>query len=110
MVVFAVLLLLPGTPSLIPEGGATVATLAIAPLTPAVPARVKVTLPPLGSVGMTMPLPCSSASVVFGPVGQAAPPVGPPHVTVVALKLATAGSVTTALLAAAGPLLVTTSV
>src|SRR5215831_3580852 len=106
MLVFAVLLLLPGVGSVTPAGGATVATFAIAPLTAAVPDSVRVTLPPLGSTGIASPA-CSCGTV--GATGHTAPPVADPQLTVVALKFATAASVTTAPFAAAGPLLVTTN-
>src|SRR5215831_17611379 len=107
MVVFAVLLLLPGVGSVTPAGGATVATFEIVPLAAAVPDSVSVRLPPLGSTGIASPA-CSCGTV--GDVGHTAPPIAFPQVTVLALKFATAGSVTTAPSAAAGPLLVTTSV
>ena len=107
MVVFAVLLLLPGVGSVTPTGGATVATFVIVPLTAAVPDSVSVTLPPLGSTGIANPA-CNCGTV--GATGHTAPPIAAPQVTEVAVKFATAGSVTTAPFAAAGPLLVTTSV
>src|SRR3954464_4603483 len=107
MLVFAVLVLLPGTGSVTPAGGATVATLVMVPLTAAVPLTVNVTLPPLGKVGITSPA-CSCATV--GEPGHTAPALSAPQLAVVALKFATAASVTTAPLAAAGPLLLTTSV
>src|SRR6185295_10126866 len=109
MVVLAVLLLLPPVLSLVPAGAAMVATLAMEPLTPAVPETVKVTLPVLGNVGMTIPAPCISATVVLPASGHAAPLSGVPQVTLVTVRLATAGSVKMALLAADGPLLVTTT-
>ncbi|HET7064749.1 MAG TPA: hypothetical protein VFI49_10790 [Rudaea sp.] len=105
--VLAVLLLLPGTGSVMPPGGATVAALAIAPLTPAVPLTVSVTLPPLGSVGIAKPT-CNCATV--GETGHTAPPLCDPQLTFAAVKFATAASVTTAPFAAAGPALLTTSV
>ena len=104
---FAVLLLLPGVGSVTPAGGATVATFAIVPLTAAVPDSVSVTLPPPGSVGIANPA-CNWGTV--GASGHTAPPLAAPQLTVLAVKFATAGSVTTAPWAAAGPLLVTTSV
>src|SRR5262245_50406697 len=100
MVVFAVLLSFPGTGSLSPGGGVTVATFAIAPLTPAVPDSVSVRLPPTGSTGIANPA-CSCATV--GDAGHAAPPVSDPQLTAVASKFGTAASVTTAPSAAAGP-------
>src|SRR5271167_2109970 len=61
--------------SVTPAGAAILAVLVIVPV--ALPATValtvKVTLPPAGSVGTTMPAPCISATVVFGAVGHAAP-------------------------------------
>jgi len=107
ILVLAVLLLLPVTGSVTPAGGVTVATFAIAPLTPDVPFTVSVTLPPAGSVGIGKPA-CNCATV--GDVGHIAPPLCDPQLTVVATKFATAASVTTAPFAAAGPWLVTTSV
>jgi hypothetical protein len=71
---------------------------------------VMVTLPPEGSVGITIPEPCINATVVFPTVGQAAPPVAEPQVTLVTLIQVAAGSVNTALLAGDGPLLETTIV
>ena len=94
---------------MVPAGGAIVATLAMAPLTPTVPETVKVTLPVLGSVGITMPAPCINATVVAAGAGQAAPLTAVPQVTLVMVRLATAGSVKTALLADDGPLLLTTT-
>ncbi|WP_457256840.1 hypothetical protein, partial [Pedococcus sp. P5_B7] len=81
MAVLAVLLLLPPVLSLVPAGGAIVATLAIEPLTPAVPETVKVTLPVFGNVGITMPAPCINATVVAAGAGQAAPLIAVPQVT-----------------------------
>ena len=106
IVVVAVLVLLPGVGSVVPGGGVTVATLVIVPLTPAVPVRVRVTLPPLGRVGMVSVPACKAAMV--GLAGQAAPPVADEQTKPVAAKLATAGSLMVALLAGEGPLLVTT--
>jgi hypothetical protein len=108
MVVTAVLVLLPGVGSVVPDGGVTVATLVMVPLVPAVPVKVKVTLPPLGRVGIANVPACKAAKVEL--TGQAAPPVAEPQVTPVAVKLATAGSLTVALLAAEGPLFLTTKV
>ena len=108
IVVIAVLVLLLGVGSVVPGGGKTVATLVIVPFVPAVPVKVKVTLPPLGNVGMAS-VPAWSADKVEL-AGQAAPPVAVPQVTVAAVKLATAGSLMVALLAGEGPLLVTTKV
>ena len=110
IVVLAELLLLPGVGSVVPAGVVTPATLEIVPLAPAAPLSVKVTLPPEGSVGITIPAPCSNAIVVLPTVGHAAPPVAEPQVTFVALSPATAGSVKTALSADDGPTLVTTTV
>src|SRR5271167_2562582 len=90
--------------SITPAGAAMLAMLVIEPV--ALPATVaftmKVTLPNAGSVGMTMPAPCISATVVFGTVGHAAPPLGLPQVTPVTVRFATAGSVNTAPFAANG--------
>jgi hypothetical protein len=108
IVVLAVLVLFPGVGSVVPGGVDTVATLVIVPLVPAVPVRVKVTLPPLGRVGIASVPACKAASVELA--GQAAPPVAEPQVTSLAVKLATAGSLTVAPLAPEGPLLVTTKV
>ena len=98
--------------SVTPAGAAMLAVLVIVPV--ALPATVaftvKVTLPAAGSVGMTMPAPCISATVVLGTVGHAAPPLGLPQVTLVTLKFATAGSVNTAPIAGDGPPLLTTMV
>ena len=105
-------LLLPGFGSVTPAGAAILAVLAIVPVAPdaTVAFTVNVTLPPDGSVGMTMPAPCISATVVFGIVGHAAPPLALPQVTPVAFRFATAGSVKTAPLADDGPALLTTTV
>ncbi len=100
--------LFPGVGSRVVEGGATVATFTMLPEAPAVPVTLKVTLPPLGRVGMTIPAPCIRATVVFGTVGQAAPPVAEPQVTPVTLKLLTAGSVNFAPFADEVPALLTT--
>jgi hypothetical protein len=108
MVVLAVLVLLPVVGSVVPGGVVTVATLAMLPLVPAVPVKVKVTLLPLGRVGIASVPACKADRVVL--TGQAAPPVAEPHVIPLAVKLATAGSPTVAPLAAEGPLLVTTKV
>jgi hypothetical protein len=108
MVVLAVLVLLPGVGSVNPAGVDTVTTLVMLPLVPAVPVRVKVTLPPTGKVGMASVPACKATTVEL--TGQAAPPVGEPQVRVLAVKLATAGSLMVAPLAAKGPLLVTTKV
>jgi hypothetical protein len=103
--------LLPGVGSVVPGGGAIVATLATLPVVAVTFAfTVKVTVPPLGRVGITMPVPSSNVTVVFGTVEQTAPPVVESQVTAVLVKPATTGSVTRALSAALGPLFVTTSV
>jgi hypothetical protein len=106
MVVVAVLVLLFGVGSVVPGGVDTVATLVIVPLVPAVPVRVKVTLPPLGNVGIASVPACKAATV--GLAGQTAPPEADAHTRPVAVKLATNASPTVAPLAADGPLLVTT--
>jgi hypothetical protein len=108
MVVMAVLILLPNTKSIVPDGGETLAVLMMLPLVLAVPVKVNVTLPPLGNVGIAKVPACKADKVELA--GQAAPPVGEPQVTPLAVKLATAGSLTVAPLAAEGPLLVTTKV
>ena len=89
-----------------------VAVLLIVPLAPlaTVAFTVKVTLPPDGSVGTTMPAPCISATVVLDGVGHAAPPVALPQLTAVTFRFAIAGSVKIAPLAAEGPPLLTTIV
>jgi len=110
IVVLAELLLLPGVGSVVPAGVVTPATLEIVPLAPAAPLSVKVTLPPEGSVGITIPAPCSNATVAFPAAGHTAPPLVGPQLTPVMLKPVTAGSVSTELFAALGPLLVTTIV
>jgi hypothetical protein len=110
IVVLAELLLLPGVGSVVPAGVVTPATLEIVPLAPAAPLSVKVTLPPEGSVGITIPAPCSNATVVFPAAGHTAPPLADPQATAVAVKFATAGSVTIAPPAGAGPAFETTSV
>src|SRR5207302_887687 len=105
----SVALLLPGVGSVTPAGAATLAVFAIVPVAPpaTVAFTVKVILPPDGSVGMTMPAPCISATVVFGTVGHTAPLLALPQVTLVTLRFATAGSVNTAPFAAEGPALAT---
>ena len=108
IVVVAVLVLFPGVGSVRPDGGVTVATLVIVPLVPAVPVTVKVTLPPLGKVGMANVPACSDATV--GEAGHTAPPVTLPQLTLDTVKLATAGSLTVVPLAALGPALLTTNV
>ena len=108
VVVTAVLLLLLGIGSIIPTGGVTIAVLVMVAAFPAVPVRVKVTLPPLGKVGIANVPACKADTVEL--TGQAAPPVAVPQVRVLAVKLATTGSLMVAPLAAEGPLLVTTKV
>ena len=103
MVVTAVPELLAGLVSVVPDGVVTLATLRIEPDAPAVPLTTKVRLPPAGKVVIVKPL-CRPATV--GLAGQAVPPLAPTQVTVVAVKLATAGSTTMAPLAPLGPLLV----
>ena len=63
MVSVSVALLFAGVGSVTPAGAATLATLTIEPVAPAVPVTLKVTLPPLGNVGMVMPAPCIAAMV-----------------------------------------------
>ena len=103
--------LFPRIGSVVPTGVAMFATFAMLPPTAVTVAlTVKVTLPPLGKVGITIPAPRIKATVVFGTVGQAAAPVAVPHVTPVTFKPAINGSVNTALFAAEGPAFVTTIV
>ena len=90
-----------GLGSVVPPGGSRVAVLAIWAPVPAVPVTVKVTEPPLGRVGMTMPAPCIRATV--GAAGQAAPPEAEPQVTLETVRLATAASLKTEFEAAEGP-------
>ena len=99
-----------GVGSVTPAGAATLATLLMLPVAPAVPVTLKVTLPPLGKVGMVMPAPCMAARVTLAGAGHAAPPVTLPQVTAVTVRLATAGSVKIAPSALAGPPLLTTMV
>ena len=106
MVVPAELLLLPGTGSVTSAGAVTVAMLLIAPLADANPVRVSVTLPPLGSTGIANPA-CNCGTV--GDTGHTAPPLAMPQLTPLTAKFGTAGSVTTAPFALAGPLLRTIS-
>src|SRR4051812_36099154 len=106
MVSVSLAVLLPGVGSVVPTGGATVAVLVTEPLDAvAVAVTVKVTVPPAGNVGIPPLAPCSSATVVEA--GHAAPPVTPVHAAAVLLSPVATGSVTTALFAADGPLLVT---
>ena len=102
--VVVVLVLLLGVGSVVFGGGVTVTTLVMLEPLPAVPVRVKVTLPPLGKVGMASVPACKAETV--GLTGQIAPPVAV-QVSPVPVKLATAGSLTVAPLAAEGPLFVT---
>ena len=96
--------------SVTPDGTAIVAVFEKLPVTfeLSAPATVKVTLPPLGNVGMTIPAPCIKATVVLAAVGQAAPPDALPQVTETTTQPVFDGSVKIALFAAFGPLLVTT--
>src|SRR5436305_530053 len=97
--------------SVVPPGAAINAVFVTLPLVAVTFSfNVNVTLPPDGKVGITIPEPCINATVVFPAVGQAAPPVALPQVTLVALSPAVAGSVNTALFAEEGPALVTTIV
>ena len=103
--------LLPGVGSVTPAGGLMLALLVTEPLVAVTFAlTVKTRLPPAGKVGITMPVLCNRAVVVLAALGQTAEPVGVPQVTPVTFRPATAGSVTTALSAALGPLLVTVRV
>jgi hypothetical protein len=49
----------------IPPAAATLATLAIEPLAAAISGECERHAPPEGSVGITMPAPCSNATVVL---------------------------------------------
>jgi len=93
-----VALLLPGVGSVTPAGAAILAVFPIVPVAPiaTVALTVNVTLPPDGSVGMTMPAPCINATVVFGAAGHAAPPLALPQLTPVMFRFVAAGSVNTA--------------
>jgi hypothetical protein len=110
MMSVSVALLLPGVGSVTPTGAVMVAVLTIVPLADGVPVTVKVTEPPLGRVGITMPAPCIKTTVVLATLGQTAAPTGVPQVTPLTLKLATDGSVKMALFAGLGPVLLTTIV
>ena len=108
IVVVAVLVLFAGVGSVTPLGVATVATFVmVVVVAPAVPVTVKVTLPPLGKVGIANVPACNDANV--GLAGQAAPPVAVLQVILLAVKFTTDGSLTVALFAGAGPLFVTTN-
>ena len=98
--------------SLTPTGVTAFAVLTSGVAAPSatLPVTVKVTLELAGKVGITMPAPCIKATVVFAAVGQAAPPVGVPQVTLVTLRPATEGSLKTVLFAALGPAFETTIV
>ena len=106
MVVTTVLELLAGLVSVVPVGVVMVATLVIEPDGPAVPVTTSVRLPPAGRVAIEIPL-CRPATV--GLMGHDVPAVAPEQLTELAVKLAVAGSMIVALLAALGPLLVITS-
>ena len=106
----SVALLFAGVGSVTPAGVATLATLLMLPVAPAVPVTLKLTLPPLGSVGIVMPAPCMAAIVTLAGAAHAAPPVGAPQLTAVTVRFATAGSVKIAPSAPAGPALATTIV
>ena len=117
---------MPGFESVAPEGAAILATFEIAPASAAIVLAVRelvpmallemvaftenVTLPPGGSVGITIPVPCIRATVVFGTDGHAAPPLAPLQLTPVTVRFATAGSVKTAPSPDDGPELLTTMV
>ena len=108
IVVVAVLVLFPGVGSVVLAGGVTVATLVIVLPVPAVPVTVKVTLPPLGKVGILNVPPCKEDTV--GEAGHTAPPVTLPQLTPDTVKFATPGSLTVVPLAALGPALLITNV
>jgi hypothetical protein len=100
--------LFPVDESVVPLGGSIVAVLVMLPLVAVTFAvTVKVTLPPLGKVGITIPAPCISATVVLPTVGHAAPPPAPPQVTPVTLIPVATASLKTALFAGEGPALLT---
>ena len=91
-----------------PAGGVAVAVLMTVPLPAAVPVMLSVTEPPTGNVAILSPPPCNNGTV--NAAGQVAPPENAGHVTLVTVKLATAGSVTNVPFAALGPGLLTTTV
>jgi hypothetical protein len=106
IVVLAMLLLLPGTGSVTPSGGVTVAELINAPTIPAgtVPVTLNVALVPAGSV--------TSASMLPAPAGEphdAPTPLGV-HVQPNPASGAGSASCTRALLTFDGPALLTTTV
>src|SRR5258708_33833692 len=88
----SVAVLLAGVGSVTPAGAFTVATLLMPPEAPlgTLAFTVNVTLPPAGSVGTMMPLPCISAVGGVGTVGHAAPPAALPRATAETFRLATA--------------------
>jgi hypothetical protein len=89
---------------------ATEATFKILPLPlPAVPLTIKVTLDAFGKAGMAIPTPWIFATVKEAGGGHCAPPAGALQVTLVAVKLAAAGSFTRSPLASAGPVFAATS-
>lgn len=96
--------------SVTPLGAVTVAVFLMLPDVPTVPVTMNVTDPPLGSIGITMPAPCISATVVFATVGHDAPPVAVAQVTPVTVRFATAGSWKIDPFAALGPVFDTTTV
>ena len=110
IVVVAVLVLFAGVGSVIPEGGVTLAMFVIVPLAPAVPVTVKVTLPPLGKVGMVTAPDCKLVTVRLAVEGHVAEPVTDEQLTPVAVKFGTLGSLTVELFAVPEPLFVITKV
>ena len=96
--------------SLTSAGTMALAVLVMLPAPVTVPVTVKVKLPVAGRVAIVTPAPCRAATVTLAAAGQTAPLTGVPHETPVMFKPATAGSVTTVLLASLGPSLVTTTV
>ena len=110
MMSVSVALLLPAAGSVVPLGTVAVAVLTMVPVAAGVPVTLKVTEPPLGRVGTTMPVPCIKAMVVFAALGQTAPPVAVPQVTAVTVRPAAVASLKTLPLAGLGPLLVITMV
>lgn len=100
--------LFPDAGSTVPSGTVIVATFTRVPFAAdTVPVTVNVRVPPSGKTGITIPEPCIEATVVFPAVGQAAPPVADPQVTVLTVRPAIAGSLKTALFADEGPLFAT---
>ena len=104
----AVLVFLAGSGSVAPGGKVRLAVLVTLPVAAGliVAVTVNVTLLPAGKVAMGIPVPCMA--VIVGAAGQAAPPVMAPQLTLLTVRLATAGSVKIVPFAALGPALLTT--